>query len=250
MAKKNTDETILDVQEVYSKSEQFFENNKKAITGILVAVIAVVAAFWAYHNFVKAPAIASANEEIAKAEAYWLMDSIDAAVQGKDEWDGFEVIADKYASNGVGKRANFYMGVYKRDKNDFEGALEHFKMADFSSPILGAFTSGNIGDCLVEMGAALDAVYDSEDGSSDPDAIAKYEEALPYFVKAANSSVDEMTTLVYFKKAANVCLKLGLYNKAEKMYDGIIASSSNANSNDYKEALRMKAMCSAKQLAQ
>jgi|GEM_PF-303017 len=251
MAKKNTDETILDVQEVYSKSEEFFENNKGLILGILGAIILGAVAFIAYNQWVKAPALTKANERIAVAEAYWLMDSIELAVQGdpESEWDGIGEIAEDFgSSNGVGRRANYMMGIYKRDQKDFEKALEYFKTAGFDTPILGAFVSGNTGDCLVEQGAAIDAIWKGE-GNSDPKALNLYEEALPYFVRAAESSVDEMTTSVYYKKAANVCLKLGKYGQAERMYDGIIEVSSSATSADYKDALRMKAMCAAQQLA-
>lgn len=237
MAKKNTDETILDVQEVYTKTELFIENNKKTLLGILVVGVLLIVAFLAYNTFFKNPAVANANEEAHLAEMYFMMDSLDAAKGGTATFSGLEEIADMHAGTAVGMRANYQLGVINRDNGDFEAALENFKNADFGSPLLGAMVNGNIGDCLVEIGASY------EDGA---DKDAKFQEALPYFKKAANSSPDEITTQVYYKKAANVCLALGRYSEAVKMYDGIMDASTNAKSTDYKEAVKMRAMAKAK----
>ncbi len=237
MAKKNTEETILDVQEVYTKTELFIEKNKKTLLGVMVAVIVAILAFFMYNNFVKQPAIANANEEAHMAEMYFMMDSLDAAKNGADLWDGLETIADMHAGTPVGMRAHYQLGVINRDNGDFEAALENFKAANFASPLLGTMVNGNIGDCLVEVGASY------EEGD---DANSKYKEALPYFKKAATSSPDEVTTQLYYKKAATVCLKLDLYKEAVSMYEGIIEASSNVNSAEYKEAVKMKAFASAK----
>lgn len=237
MAKKNTEETILDVQEVYTKTELFVEDNKKTLLGVMVGVIVLVLAYFMYNNFVKQPAIANANEEAHMAEMYFMMDSLDLARSGTDLWDGLDYIAENHAGTPVGMRANFQLGVINRDAGDFQGAIENFKAANFDSPLLGAMVNGNIGDCLVEIGASY-----GEDGDGD----SKYKEALPYFKKAAENSVDEVTTQIYYNKAANVCLKLGMYNEAVKMYDGIIDVLTNVRSAEYKEAVKMRAYASAK----
>lgn len=249
MAKKNTDDTILDVQQAYSKGEEFVEKNNKLIIGALAVIVLGVLAYVLYTNQVKEPAMVEANERLALAEAYWLRgDSLSMAIEGSGDFEGIREIADEYGSSSVGRRANYIVGIYERDQKNFEEAVTRFKTAAFSSPILGAFANGNIGDCLVEQGAAIEATYTDAE-VLDAEVVSLYEEALPYFVKAAESSVDEMTTMVYYKKAATVCLKLGKYGQAERMYDGIIASSSSATSADYKDAQRMKAMCAAKQMA-
>ncbi len=249
MAKKNTEDTILDVQEVYSKGEQFFEKNSTLIFGVLGVLIIGVLGFVLYTNYVGKPALEQANERMALAEAYWLKgDSLSTAIEGSGDFEGIREIADEYGNSSVGMRANYMVGVYERDQKNFDEAISRFKAAGFNSPILGAFSNGNIGDCLVEKGASIEA-QDTEGGNLDPEAAGLYEEALPYFVKAAESSVDEMTTTLYYRKAANVCLKLGKYGQAKSMYEGILAASSNINSAEFKEAERMKAMCSAKQIA-
>lgn len=237
MAKKNTEETILDVQEVYTKSELFIENNKKALLGFLAIVVLAILAFFMYNNFVRIPAIANANEEAHMAEMYFMMDSLETAKTGGDTFEGLQNIVDDHAGTPVGMRANYQLGIINRDNGDFEAALENFKAAKFDSPLLGAMANGNIGDCLVEIGASY------EEGT---DANSKFKEALPYFKKAAKSSKDEITTQLYYKKAANVFLKLEMYKEAVSMYDGILDASTNVNSLEFKDATKLRAFALAK----
>ena len=237
MAKKNTEETILDVQEVYTKTELFVEDNKKTLLVVVVGIAVLVLAYIMFDSFVAQPAVANANEEAHMAEMYFMMDSLDVSRTGTDLWDGLDYIAENHAGTPVGMRASYQLGVINRDAGDFQEALENFKAADFDSPLLGAMVNGNIGDCLVEIGASY------EDGA---DADGKYTEALPYFKKAAGSSSDEITTQIYYNKAANVCLKLGMYSEAVKMYDGIIDATTNIRSAEYKDALKMRAFALAK----
>tara|TARA_B100000768_G_C11284089_1_gene380758 strand:- start:5828 stop:6550 length:723 start_codon:yes stop_codon:yes gene_type:complete len=237
MAKKNTDETILDVQEVYTKTELFIENNKKTLLGGLGIVVLAILAFFMYNNFVRVPAIANANEEIHMAEMYFMMDSLETSKNGADTFDGLQAMADDHAGSPVGMRANYQLGIINRDNGDYESALHNFKLANFNSPLLGAMTNGNIGDCLVEIGASY------EEGA---DATSKFKEALPFFKRAAQSSTDEVTTQLYYKKAANVCLKLEMFNEAVSMYNGILEASTNVNSAEHKDATKLRAFASAK----
>jgi len=237
MAKQNTEETILDVQEVYTKTELFIEKNKKTLLGILIAVVLVILAYFVYNSLIKEPANREANERVHMAEMYFMMDSTEVATVGNADFEGFQTIIDE-EGGAVAMRANYQMGIINRDNGDYEGAIENFKAAQFGSPLLGAMVNGNIGDCLVEIGASLGE-------GSEAESDAKYKEALPYFKKAANSSPDEVTTQFYYRKAANVCLKVGMYSEAENMCQSIMDASTNVNSADYKEALKLKAYAAA-----
>ena len=63
MAKKtNQDETILDVEELYSKSEKFVDDNKKQLSLGLGAVAAVILVVIGYSSLIVAPKNQSAEE--------------------------------------------------------------------------------------------------------------------------------------------------------------------------------------------
>ncbi len=49
---EENEDVIVDVQEVYSKTETFIENNKKALSGIILAVIVIVGGFFGYKKLV------------------------------------------------------------------------------------------------------------------------------------------------------------------------------------------------------
>ena len=56
MAKKtNQDETMLDVEELYSKSEKFVDDNKKQLSLGLGAVAAVILVVIGYNSLIVAP---------------------------------------------------------------------------------------------------------------------------------------------------------------------------------------------------
>ena len=63
MAKKtNQDETVLDVEELYSKSEKFVDDNKKQLSLGLGAVAAVILVVIGYSSLIVAPKNHAAEE--------------------------------------------------------------------------------------------------------------------------------------------------------------------------------------------
>ena len=45
---ENNDEVIVDIEEVYSKTEKFAETYKKQITYVIGGIVAIVAAYFGY----------------------------------------------------------------------------------------------------------------------------------------------------------------------------------------------------------
>ena len=83
MAKKtNQDETVLDVEELYSKSEKFVDDNKKQLSLGLGAVAAVILVVIGYSSLIVAPKNQAAEEASFMAEHYFSKDSADLAMLG------------------------------------------------------------------------------------------------------------------------------------------------------------------------
>ena len=57
MSKKRTEDTdtIIDVQEVYSKTETFIENNKKMLSIVILGAIVIIGGYLAYKKLIIAP---------------------------------------------------------------------------------------------------------------------------------------------------------------------------------------------------
>jgi hypothetical protein len=87
----------LDIGEIYTRTELFFEKNKKLVTGIVAAVLLLVGGFLGYKKFVVEPKAKEAQELIWKAQYWFEIDSLDLAINGDGgSYYGFQHIADNY----------------------------------------------------------------------------------------------------------------------------------------------------------
>ncbi len=100
--KEENEEVIIDVQEVYSKTETFIEDNKNTLTGIVVGIAIIVGAYLSYTNFYLAPLQEEAQEEMFMAEKYFQNDSMNLAINGDGVHAGFLEIADSYSGTKAG----------------------------------------------------------------------------------------------------------------------------------------------------
>jgi len=200
MANKQADEVIVDVTEVYSKSEQFFENNKKTITGIVTIAVLAFVGYFAYQMFVVKPKQIEAANELFPVQVAFQNDSLNAVIE-----EG-ERVAEDYSSVGAGKLASYYTAIAFRDNGQYEEALEQFKKVDFNDAAVGVLALGNVGDMHIE----LDNI----------------EEGAKWLVKAAkkaeNSMGEDILAPVYYHKAADAYLYLEDFNKAKSFYKTII----------------------------
>lgn len=153
MAKKsNQDDILVDVDELYSKSEQFVDKNRKQLTMGLGGAAAVILLVIGYTSLVVAPKNMAAEEAAFMAEHYFAKDSADLAMLGDGLNAGLEEILSDHSGTPAAARAAFELGIMHRDAARFEDAVEAFNQAGFSDDVFGPLVDANIGDCLVELG--------------------------------------------------------------------------------------------------
>ena len=153
MAKKtNQEETIVNVDELYSKSEQFVDKNRKQLTLGLGGAAALILIVIGYSSLVVAPKNTAAEEAAFMAEHYFAKDSADLAMLGDGLNAGLEEILSDHSGTPAAARAAFELGIMHRDAARFDEAVEAFNQAGFSDDVFGPLTDANIGDCLVELG--------------------------------------------------------------------------------------------------
>ena len=153
MAKKtNQEETIVNVDELYSKSEQFVDQNRKQLTLGLGGAAALILIVIGYSSLVVAPKNTAAEEASFMAEHYFAKDSADLAMLGDGLNAGLEEILSDHSGTPAAARAAFELGIMHRDAARFDEAVEAFNQAGFSDNVFGPLTDANIGDCLVELG--------------------------------------------------------------------------------------------------
>lgn len=224
MAKKQQEETIVDVQEIYTKTEMYVDKNRKMLTAILGGIALAFCAFFGYQYLVVKPNELEARESIWKAEIYFQSDSLDLAMAGDGVYLGFEDVAAQYGNTSAGKLANYYMGIIHRDQGEYELAIENFKKCDFDDDVLGIIALGNIGDLYVELN-------DLESG-------------LEWLNKAAaeakGSASKSYSAPLYMLKAGIVQMELGNNSEAKKIFDAITEGYPDAT--EYEKAAKYGAM--------
>jgi tetratricopeptide (TPR) repeat protein len=198
---QNTGEPLEGVQEIYTKTEAFFENNKKsfAIGGGVIALL--IGGFFAYTKFYKEPREIESSSQIWKSEFYFEKDSLDRAINGDDNYMGLDEIAKSYNGSKSAELANYYMGISYLKKGEYELAINYLEKTSLEDEIVGAMAKGAIGDAYVELG--------------------DNEKAISSFEKAVSHSKNILTTPMFLKKLGIVYEEVGKKDKALESYKRI-----------------------------
>jgi tetratricopeptide (TPR) repeat protein len=192
---ENVDIVSADVQ--LQKVEDFYTSKKNIINGIAIAIIALPLLWFAYNKFIKAPKEIKAAEALADANAFMLMDSTSAMLNGANGKPGAAKIASQYSGTKVGNLANYMAGAAYLKEGKFKEAIKCLESFDGNGSILATIGTGLLGDAYCENG-------------QDDKAIACYE-------KAGADKDNFQFAPIYLQRAAL------LYEKANKADKAIIA---------------------------
>jgi tetratricopeptide (TPR) repeat protein len=211
MAKKKADneEVIVDVQEVYSKTENFVENNKKTLSMVLGGIVVVIAAIAFYTKVYLPPIEAEAQAEMFWAEKYFEKDSLNQAINGDGLHSGFIDIIDTYGGTKSENLAHYYLGICYRNSGSYEDAIYELEQFSSDDVMISAVALGAIGDCYAELN-------DLDNASS-------------YYEKAANHKANDLTTPVYLFKAGVAYEDAGNFEKAVEKYSAIKTDYASSN---------------------
>ena len=202
MAKKIEDEPIVDVAEAFSKTELYIEQNKKSLMSIAGVIIVLVGGYFAYKYWYVAGEEVKARAEMFKAEQYFEKDSLNLAINGdKKSSSGFLQIASDYSITPSGNLAEYYLGMCYLKQGKYEDAIEHLKSFSSKDEIVAPLATAAIGDANMELG--------------------KIDEAITYYLKAAEQNTNNFDTPICLKKAAMANEEKGNYIDAVKLYERI-----------------------------
>ena len=201
MSKKNQEENdnvIVDVQEVYSKTEHFIENNKKTISIVIGGIIVAVGLYFAYTKMYIAPMEIEAQSSMFMAEKYFEKDSLDKAINGDGINDGFVEIIESYSGTKSANLAHYYLGLSYLKTGKFQEAIDELKSFSSNDIMVSSIAIGAIGDAHMELG--------------------EVDEAISFYEKAAKNNENELTTPMYLFKAGIGYEEKGDYAKAIEKY--------------------------------
>ncbi len=229
-----TAEVFNTLDETASRSEQWVEKNQKIIFTGLIVVAGIILAFLAYNKYIVEPKEKEAADELAFPKRYFeeaqntsvAVDSLfNLSLNGADGKYGLIDIVDNYGSTKAGNLAKYMSGIAFLKTGDYESAIKY--LSDFSSEdeMLAVLAKGNIGDAFME--------------------IEQPEDALQYYLEAANLKDNNFTSPLYLFRAGNVAMDLGKYSDAENYYTKIKDNYSKSE-----EAKNMSIYIQRAQLAQ
>ncbi|MBO4263140.1 MAG: tetratricopeptide repeat protein [Bacteroidales bacterium] len=195
---KNENEAIRqeNIAEKVSQADLFYNENKKLIWGIAVAVVLIGAGILAYSKFIYQPKCAEAMQQAYPAEQAFESASYEEALDGDGNFSGLADIIREYGAK-AGKAIYLEAGISALQLGRFEDAVGYLKKYDGKEPLLAARALACLGDAYVGL----------ED----------YQAALSSYLKAAAVHDDDFAA-AYLLKAAGVYEKLGEKAKALDCY--------------------------------
>jgi tetratricopeptide (TPR) repeat protein len=208
------EETVAETKKAVDPSlegiQLFYEKNKNLVNYLGGGLLLVIGAFCFFKFYYLPEKEAEATNEIYWAENYLEKDSFNLALKGgilvnapkgQKQMMGFEQIADEYSMTKSGSLANYYAGICYMRTGKFEQAIEFFGKYSANDEILAPIAIGAIGDCNMELN--------------------KLDEAVKYYLKAADLKNNMLTTPLYLNKAGFAYEQKGEFEQALKTYERI-----------------------------
>ena len=155
--KKQVQEADSDAA-VVAKAKDFWAKYNKPVTIICTVIILVLGGFYIFKNYFKNPKEEKASEAMFKAEEYYRIDSVNQALNGDGQYDGFLRIIKKYSGTDAAKMANFYTGSCYLKLNDNEKAVKYLRKFSTGSKPLQTRAYKLLGDAYADLGRNADAL--------------------------------------------------------------------------------------------
>jgi len=203
MAKKKKElkpQTISNVEETLTKTEQFLEENYKTLLIGLGVIVALVAIVWLGKLFLN-KRNDEAQSQIYQAERYLEMDSLNLALNGDGNYLGFLDIASDYKFTNSGNLAQYGAGICYLHLGEYEMAIEFLNKYSKKDNVLGSLAIGAIGDAYVELG--------------------DIEKGLTKYIEAADFAENSFNTPLFLMKAGEIYELNGEFSEALKIYERI-----------------------------
>ncbi len=203
MAKNKKDvnpQTISNVEQTLSRTEQFLEENYKTMLTVLAVIVVLVGLGWLGKIYLS-KRNDEAQSQMYQAERYLEMDSLKLALNGDGNYLGFLDIAKSYRLTKAGNLALYSAGICHLHLGEYQEAIDVLDKYSKKDKVIGSMAIGATGDAYVELG-------DLDKG------ISKYIEAADY---AGNS----FNTPLFLMKAGELYELSGKYAEALKLYERI-----------------------------
>jgi tetratricopeptide (TPR) repeat protein len=193
-------QTISNVEETLTRTEQFLEENYKTLLIGLGVIVVLVGLFWLGRLYL-GKKNDEAQSQMYQAERYFEMDSLNLALNGDGNYLGFLDIIKDYKLTNAGNLARYNAGICYLQLGKYQEAIDFLDKYSKKDKVLGSLAIGATGDAYVELG-------DLDKG------VSKY-------LEAAEFGLNSFNTPLFLMKAAELYELTGKYSDALKVYERI-----------------------------
>ncbi len=194
-------ETIENIESALSKTEIFILENKKSLSIILGGIILAIGLYIGFNKLYLEPLGTEAQAQMFVAEQHFEKDSFNLALNGDGSNMGFLAVADEYSITPAGNLAKYYAGVCYLRLGQYQEAIDMLSSFDGTDNMVSNIALGAIGDAYAEL--------------ENP------EEAINYYIKAANNVENDFSTPLYLFRAALLQEQLNRPDKALTLFKRI-----------------------------
>ncbi|WPR72963.1 hypothetical protein SLW70_07540 [Flavobacterium sp. NG2] len=204
-----TAEVFSKLDETASITEDWVAKNQKIIIGFVGAVALFTVGYLVFQKFISEPKQNEAADEMFVAQQNFekatngiASDSLyKLSLNGSEGKFGFIKIADEYSGTDAGNLANYYAGIAFLNTGKYTEAIDYLSKFKSDDMILSALAKGAIGDAHSQKN--------------------EQEDALSFYVKAAETNKNDFTTPRFLLKAGKTALALGKKEDALKFFTDI-----------------------------
>ena len=190
---------LEDEKNPIAELQNVWDRYGKVASYVLLAIVVIVAGYFAYHNLVSEPNEKKATEAMFRAEQYYRLDSARLALNGDNINAGFLKVIARYGGTKAANLASFYAGSCYLKMGDYNNAVKYLK--DFSTPVqqLQERDYGLLGDAYSEL-------------NRKDEAAEQYKKAGTWFEK------DELLSPEYLFRSGYLYESMGKTQDAISMY--------------------------------
>lgn len=209
-----TAEVFGTLDETANSTEKWLEKNQNIIFGAVIVIALGVFGYWAYTHYVASPQQDAARGEMAQASSFYEQavnasgtekDSLYMlALEGGEGKYGLLKIIENYGGTDAANLAHYQAGMaYLNLGGDkYQKAIDHLTEFDGGESVLAVIAKAGIGDALVQVN--------------------QLDDAIKYYIEAAETRPNEFTTPKYLLKAAQISLKNDDAAQAEELLNRIV----------------------------
>ena len=198
---KQTDKNLEGIEQALTRSEQFIEDNQKALTYILGGLIVILLIIIGGNRYYLKPLNEEAAADMYYAERFFELDSFNLALNGYGTYPGFLNVIDDYGISKSARISRYYAGVCYHQLGNHEEAVDLLTKFKTNDLLVGAAKYSTLGDAYVEMGELDKAIDAYKNG------IEKYE--------------NNFSSPIILKKMGLVYEELGQLDNALETYQNI-----------------------------